>query len=62
MLKHYLMPNGHIYQYEEGDAPEGAVLVEAKKEKAAEPANKAVKPANKAVKPANKSRKAVSKK
>lgn len=55
MLKHYLMPNGHIYQYEEWDAPEGAVLVEAKKEKAAEPANKAVKPANK-------SRKAVSKK
>lgn len=36
MLKNYEMPNGHIYQYEEGKQPEGAVEVKAKK-----PANKA---------------------
>lgn len=47
MLRYYLMPNGHIYQYEETEAPECAVLVEAKKEKAAEPSDKAAKPANK---------------
>lgn len=54
MLKYYLMPNGHIYQYEEDEAPECAVLVEVKKEKAAEPDNKAVKPANKTRKAAKK--------
>lgn len=46
MLKNYLMPNGHIYQYEEGEQPESAVEV-----KAEEPKDKAVKPANKARKP-----------
>lgn len=51
MLKIYKMPNGHIYQYEEGEQPEGAVEV-----KAVEPSE------NKAVKPANKARKAVKKK
>lgn len=54
MLRIYVMPNGHSYQYEEGQEPEGAVLVEAKKGKAAEPANKAVKPANKTRKAAKK--------
>ena len=54
MLRNYLMPNGHIYQYEDGEVPEGAVLVKAKKEKAVEPADKAVKPANKARKAAKK--------
>lgn len=50
MLKNYLMPNGHIYQYEESEAPASAVLYEPKKEKV-----KAVKPpANKARKVANK--------
>ncbi len=43
------MPNGHIYQFEESEAPAEAVLVE---KKAAEPANKAKKPANKAKKAA----------
>lgn len=51
MLKHYLMPNGHIYQYEEGTEPEGAVLVEAKK---TEPSDKAAKPVNKARRAARK--------
>ena len=47
MLKNYQMPNGHIYQYEEGEQPESAVEV-----KAEEPVeNKAKKPANKARKP-----------
>lgn len=49
MLKIYRMPNGHIYQFEESEAPAEAVLVE---KKAAEPANKAKKPANKAKKAA----------
>lgn len=40
MLKVYLMPNGLKYQYEEGKAPEGAVLVEKAKKK---PRNKAKK-------------------
>lgn len=47
MLKNYKMPNGHIYQYKEGEQPECAVEV------------KAVEPSDKAVKPANKARKAV---
>lgn len=50
MLKNYKMPNGHTYQYEEGEQPECAVEV-----KAVEPSDKAVK------KPANKSRKVVKK-
>ena len=54
MLRIYMMPNGHSYQYEEGQEPEGAVLVEAKEEKAAEPVDKTVKPANKARKAATK--------
>lgn len=49
MLKIYKMPNGHEYQYEEGEQPECAVEV------------KAVQPSDKAVKPANKSHKAVKK-
>lgn len=28
MLRIYKMPNGRTYRYEEGDQPEGAVLVE----------------------------------
>lgn len=51
MLKIYRMPNGRTYQYEETEAPAGAVLVE--------PEKKA--PKAKAVKPANKSRKAATK-
>ena len=55
MLKNYLMPNGHTYQYEEGQQPEEAVEV-----KALEPENKAKEPAAKKVrKPAR--RKAASK-
>ena len=58
MLKNYQMPNGRLYQYEEGHEPEGAVLYEPKK---AEPEVKAADPKNKAVKPANKTRKAATK-
>ncbi len=56
MLKNYLMPNGHTYQYEEGEQPEGAVEVKPNK-----PEEKAKKPANKARKTSNKTKKAVSK-
>lgn len=51
MLKNYKMPNGHIYQFEDGEVPEGAVLVTAKSKEAA---NKAKKPADKARKAAKK--------
>lgn len=51
MLKNYKMPNGHIYQYEEGDQPECAVEV-----KAVEPPVKAVVPENKAKKTVNKAK------
>lgn len=51
MMKIYLV-NGVTRQYEEGTAPEGAILVE--KVKAEEPKNKAAKPANKARKAAKK--------
>lgn len=44
MLKIYKMPNGKTYQFEESEAPAGAVEVK----KAVEPSNKAKKPANKA--------------
>lgn len=47
MLKIYKMPNGHLYQYEEGTQPESAVEVKAVEE----PKDKAVKPVNKARKP-----------
>lgn len=50
MLKNYVMPNGHIYQFEEGEQPAVAVPYE----KAAKPETKAKKPANKARKAANK--------
>ena len=51
MLKIYKMPNGRTYQFEESEAPAGAVLVEPKvPEKKATPKNKAVTPKNKAVK------------
>lgn len=49
MMRIYIMPNGHMYQFEESEAPAEAVLVE---KKAAEPANKAKKPTNKAKKAA----------
>lgn len=49
MIKEY-MYNGKQYQFEENDAPEGAVELK-----------KAVEPSNKAVKPANKRRKAETK-
>lgn len=45
MLRIYRMPNGNLYQFEDGDVPAGAELVEEKK---AETKTKAVKPANKA--------------
>jgi len=54
MLKQYIV-NGKQYQYEEGEQPEGAVELNAPKEK------KAVEPSNKAVKPANKTRRAAKK-
>lgn len=54
MLKMYQMPNGHIYQYEEGEQPEGAVVFEPKK--------KMVESSDKAVTPKNKARKAATKK
>ena len=46
-LKEYVW-NGHTWQFEETEAPEGAVLVE---RKAATAQNKARKPANKARSP-----------
>lgn len=49
MLKIYKMPNGHIYQYEEGEAPDCAVEV-----KKAEPEKKVAEPKNKARKAAKK--------
>lgn len=49
MLKQYIY-NGKQYQFEDGEAPEGAVEVK-----------KAVEPSKKAVKPANKRRKAETK-
>lgn len=54
MLKNYVMPNGHMYQFEEGEQPAVAVPY-------VKPEEKAAKPKDKAVKPANKTRKAVSK-
>ena len=47
MLKNYEW-KGLQWQFNEGEAPAGAVPVEPKKEKAVEPSSKAVKPANKA--------------
>ena len=47
MLKKYRMPNGHVYQFRENEAPIGAVLIEPEI-KAAEPQNKARRPSNKA--------------
>ena len=52
MLKIYKMPNGHRYQFDEGNAPVCAVPV--KKEKAKKTANKAKKATNKARKADNK--------
>ena len=49
MLKIYRMPNGRTFQFEETEAPEGAVLVNPEPKKAA-PKNKSVTPKNKAVK------------
>lgn len=55
MLKRYLI-NGKEYQYEEKEAPAGAIPVEQKapapvqEKKKAEPLNKSVTPKNKAVK------------
>ena len=49
MLKIYRMPNGRTFQFEEKEAPEGAVLVNPEAKKAS-PKNKAVIPKNKAVK------------
>lgn len=55
MLKRYLI-NGKEYQYEEKEAPAGAIPVEPKapapvqEKKKAEPLNKSVTPKNKAVK------------
>lgn len=42
MLKIYKLPNGRTYQFEEGQAPAGAVPIE--KVKAKKPVNKARKP------------------
>lgn len=50
MMRIYRMPNGHMYQFEESEAPSCAVLVE---QKAVEEfPNKAKKPVNKAKKAA----------
>lgn len=54
MLKKYKV-NGKQFKYEEGEQPEGAIEVKAKKAPAAEE----VEPPVKAKKPANKARKAV---
>ena len=68
MIKLYRMPDGFTRRYEEGNAPECAVLLvpEVKKAKAepkVEPEEKAVdEPENKAVKPANKAKKGTKKK
>lgn len=68
MIKLYRMPDGIIRRYEEGNAPECAVLLvpEVKKAKAepkVEPEEKAApEPENKAVKPANKATKGSKKK
>jgi len=50
MLKKYRMPNGRTYQFEESEAPSGAVVVGQKAVE--EVSNKAKKPANKAKKAA----------
>lgn len=52
MLKNYRMPNGYVYQYEEGRQPASAVEVE---RKPAEPDTKVSEPKN------NKARKPVKK-
>lgn len=68
MIKLYRMPDGFTRRYEEGNAPECAVLLvpEVKKAKAepkVEPEEKAIdEPENKAVKPANKAKKGTKKK
>lgn len=49
MMRIYIMPNGHAYQFEESEAPSCAKLVE---QKAAETKDKAKKPVNKAKKAA----------
>lgn len=67
-MKLYRMPDGVVRRYEEGKAPESAVLLvpEVKKPKAEpkpEPEEKKVEePENKAVKPANKAKKGTKKK
>ena len=53
MLRIYRAPNGHTYQYEEGEQPDGFVLAD--EPKAAEPEPKP-KPARKARTAANKAR------
>lgn len=63
MLKVYKMPNGRKYRFEEGHAPEGAVLV-GEKQKPKKTAKKETgekaqeKKPNKSRKPANKAKKA----
>lgn len=59
MLKVYKMPNGRKYRFDDGDVPEGAVLVSPKPEK---PKKKAApKKSNKAKTPSNKAKKAETK-
>ena len=41
MLKVYMMPDGVMRQYHEGNQPKGAVLVEAKEAPKAEPKRRA---------------------
>lgn len=44
MLKIYKLPNGRTYQFDEGQAPAGAVPIEKVVAKAKKPVNKARKP------------------
>lgn len=47
MLRIYKLPNGRTYQYEEGEQPEDAVLVERKAEKPETPEKRASRAARK---------------
>ena len=51
MLRIYKLPNGRTYQYEEGDQPEDAVLVERKPEQPETPEKRASKAAARKRKP-----------
>lgn len=50
-MKLYKMPNGIVRRYPEGEAPDGAVLVENKEAVEVQPEEKAVEPKNKSAAP-----------